>query len=237
MGIPNNLPIPDFNFPALPDLGASKRDISTANGKRPQFDFYEDDFGQSWDLFDFGIETEVMLRLTGDPIGLNNDVAAVIGKTAKKAAEVAIKAGPWPGGAGLWVGAVSNILGILGRNAREVGFSSLDSNFAGLDSDLIAFDSDLSEYLGLLEQARRQNRSSVLPPYLLGRIRELQGDFDRAAALYRESIDSASFYPGAQRLAVLLLRGGQAAEAAVLLERAVEMLPRGESILYPLAEA
>ena len=98
--------------------------------------------------------------------------------------------------------------------------------------------SDLSGYLGLLEQARRQNPSSVLPPYLLGRIREIQGDMDQAAELYRNSVDKASsFYPGAQRLAVLLLREGRAAEAAALLEGVAGLLPKGRSILYPLAEA
>ncbi len=105
-------------------------------------------------------------------------------------------------------------------------------------TDDAAQPSDLSEYLDLLEQARRRNRSSVLPPYLQGRIFELQGELDRAARLYRSSLDqAASFYPGAQRLAVLLLLQGQAAEAAALLERYTELLPQGDSILYPLAEA
>ena len=105
-------------------------------------------------------------------------------------------------------------------------------------ADEAAQPAGLSEYLDLLEQARRLNRSSVLPPYLQGRILELQGELDRAARLYRNSVDEApSFYPGAQRLAVLLLQKGQASEAAALLERYTELLPRGASILYPLAEA
>jgi tetratricopeptide (TPR) repeat protein len=109
---------------------------------------------------------------------------------------------------------------------------------SGEEAQAVAQDPDLSAYLGLLEQARRRNRSSVLPPYLQGRIRELQGELDQAASLYRNSVDKASsFYPGAQRLAVLLLREGRAAEAASLLEQIAELLPRGGSILYPLAEA
>jgi tetratricopeptide (TPR) repeat protein len=105
-------------------------------------------------------------------------------------------------------------------------------------ADEAAPPSDLFGYLDLLEQARRRNRSSVLPPYLQGRIRELDGEFNQAARLYRSSVDQASsFYPGAQRLAVLLLRQGQAAEAARLLEQYTGLLPRGVSILYPLAEA
>ena len=106
------------------------------------------------------------------------------------------------------------------------------------DSEAGARISDFSGYLGLLEQARRQNRSSVLPPYLQGRIRELQSRLDQAAALYRSSIDQASsFYPGRQRLAALLLQQGQTAEAAALLEKVAELLPREGSVLYPLAEA
>jgi tetratricopeptide (TPR) repeat protein len=106
------------------------------------------------------------------------------------------------------------------------------------DEDSQAQPSSLSGYLGLLEQAQRQNPASVLPPYLLGRIRELQGSLNQASRLYRNSIDrSSSFYPGAQRLAVLLLREGEATEAATLLKQIAELLPREGSILYPLAEA
>jgi len=106
------------------------------------------------------------------------------------------------------------------------------------DDDSGARLSDLSGYLELLEKARRRNPASVLPLYLQGRIRELQGSVDQAAILYRNSIDKApSFYPGAQRLAVLLLREGRTAEAATLLEQIAELLPHGGSILFPLAEA
>jgi Tfp pilus assembly protein PilF len=106
------------------------------------------------------------------------------------------------------------------------------------DDDSGARLSDLSGYLELLEKARRRNPASVLPLYLQGRIRELQGSVDQAAILYRNSIDKASsFYPGAQRLAVLLLREGRTAEAAALLEQIAELLPHGGSILFPLAEA
>ena len=97
---------------------------------------------------------------------------------------------------------------------------------------------DLSGYLELLDRARRRNSSSVFPPYLQGRVRELQGSPQQAAGLYRESINrAASFYPGKQRLAVLLLQEGQAGEAATLLEQIADLLPQEGSLLYPLAEA
>lgn len=127
-----------------------------------------------------------------------------------------------------------------GGPANGEGFFDLvvPALFLSRLADDAAQPSDLSEYLDLLEQAQQLNRSSVLPPYLQGRIFELQGEVDRAARLYRSSLDQApSFYPGAQRLAVLLLRQGQAAEAAALLERYTELLPRGASILFPLAES
>jgi tetratricopeptide (TPR) repeat protein len=97
---------------------------------------------------------------------------------------------------------------------------------------------ELSALFGLLEQARRRNRSSALPLYLQGRIRELEGNPERAAALYQESLDRApSFYPAAQALAVLLLKQGEAERAAELLEQIAGRLPRIGSIEYPLAEA
>lgn len=97
---------------------------------------------------------------------------------------------------------------------------------------------ELSGYLKTLDQARKLNRSSALPPYLQGRIRELEGDPDRAATLYQESLNrAASFYPTAQAMAVLLLKKGQAEQAATLLEQIAGQLPQIGSIRYPLAEA
>lgn len=96
----------------------------------------------------------------------------------------------------------------------------------------------LSAYLDPLRQAETLNPASVLPPYLQGRIYELQGSLDRAAAMYRDSVARAeSFYPGRRRLAELLIRRGQVAEAAALLERNLALLPADQTILYPLAEA
>jgi tetratricopeptide (TPR) repeat protein len=98
--------------------------------------------------------------------------------------------------------------------------------------------SELSSDLELLDQARRRNRSSALPPYLQGRIRELEGDPDRAATLYRESLDRApSFYPASQALAILLLKKGEAEQAVALLEQIEEQLPQVGSARYPLAQA
>ena len=106
------------------------------------------------------------------------------------------------------------------------------------DGEAAARTADLSGYLGLLEQAQGRNPSSVFPSYLQGRIRELQGSPVQAADLYRESVNrAASFYPGKQRLAVLLLQEGEATEAAILLEQIAELLPREGSLFYPLAEA
>lgn len=97
---------------------------------------------------------------------------------------------------------------------------------------------ELSGYLELLKQAEAQNLFSVLPPYLQGRIYELQGDLGRAASLYRESVNkAASFYPGRQGLAAILLRQGQAKEAAALLEESAKLLPEDISIRYGLAQA
>jgi tetratricopeptide (TPR) repeat protein len=97
---------------------------------------------------------------------------------------------------------------------------------------------ELSGYLELLKQAESQNLFSVLPPYLQGRIYELQGDLGRAAALYRESVNkAASFYPGRQGLAAILLRQGQAQEAVALLEKNAELLPEDISVRYGLAQA
>jgi Tfp pilus assembly protein PilF len=106
------------------------------------------------------------------------------------------------------------------------------------DDDSRTAPPDFSGYLSLLERAERRNSSSVLPPYLEGRIRELQGRLNQAAESYRNSIDRASsFYPGARRLAVLLLEEGKAEDAAVLLKQFSALLPREASILCPLAEA
>jgi tetratricopeptide (TPR) repeat protein len=56
--------------------------------------------------------------------------------------------------------------------------------------------------------------------------------------LYRESINkAASFYIGRQSLAAILLRQGQAQEAAALLEESAELLPKDFSIRYGLAQA
>jgi tetratricopeptide (TPR) repeat protein len=97
---------------------------------------------------------------------------------------------------------------------------------------------ELSGYLKLLDQARRRNRSSALPPYLQGRIHELEGNPDRAATLYQASLDrAASFYPAAQALAVLLLKTGKAEQAAMVLEQIAGQLPQIGSVQYPLAEA
>ena len=97
---------------------------------------------------------------------------------------------------------------------------------------------ELSGFFELLDQARSRNRSSALPLYLQGRIRELEGAPDRAAELYQETLDRApSFYPAAQALAVLLLKNGQAEQAAALLEQIAERLPQIGSIQYPLAVA
>jgi len=97
---------------------------------------------------------------------------------------------------------------------------------------------DLSGYLELLKRAEAQNLFSVLPPYLQGRIYELRSDPGRAAALYRESINkAASFYPGRQSLAAILLRQGQAQEAAALFEETAELLPEDFSVRYGLAQA
>ena len=106
---------------------------------------------------------------------------------------------------------------------------------AGAQADI----PELSGYLGLLKQAEAQNLFSVLPPYLQGRIYELQGDPGRAASLYRESLNKAasSFYPGRQSLAAILLRQGQAQEAVALLEESAELLPEDFSIRYGLAQA
>jgi tetratricopeptide (TPR) repeat protein len=105
---------------------------------------------------------------------------------------------------------------------------------AGAQADI----PELSGYLGLLKQAEAQNLFSVLPPYLQGRIYDLQGDPGRAASLYRESINkAASFYIGRQSLAAILLRQGQAQEAAALLEESAELLPKDFSIRYGLAQA
>lgn len=106
---------------------------------------------------------------------------------------------------------------------------------AGAQADI----PELSGYLGLLKQAEAQNLFSVLPPYLQGRIYELQGDPGRAASLYRESLNkaAASFYPGRQSLAAILLRQGQAQEAVALLEESAELLPEDFSIRYGLAQA
>jgi len=105
---------------------------------------------------------------------------------------------------------------------------------AGAQADI----PELSGYLGLLKQAEAQNLLSVLPPYLQGRIYELQGDAARAASLYRESINkAASFYPGRRSLAAILLRQGRAQEAAALLEESLKLLPKDLSIRYGLAQA
>ncbi|MEE9309237.1 MAG: tetratricopeptide repeat protein [Spirochaetia bacterium] len=105
---------------------------------------------------------------------------------------------------------------------------------AGAQADI----PELSGYLGLLKQAEAQNLFSVLPPYLQGRIYELQGDPGRAASLYRESLNkAASFYPGRQSLAAILLREGQAQEAVALFEESAELLPEDFSIRYGLAQA
>ena len=105
---------------------------------------------------------------------------------------------------------------------------------AGAQADI----PELSGYLGPLKQAETQNPFSVLPPYLQGRIYELQGDPARAASLYRESLNkAASFYPGRQSLAAILLRQGQAQEAVALLEQSVKLLPEDFSIRYGLAQA
>ncbi len=106
---------------------------------------------------------------------------------------------------------------------------------AGAQADI----PELSGYLGLLKQAEAQNLFSVLPPYLQGRIYELQGDPGRAASLYRESLNkaAASFYPGRQSLAAILLRQGQAQEAVALLEESAELLPEDFSIRHGLAQA
>ena len=107
-----------------------------------------------------------------------------------------------------------------------------------LSDPAVVSPAELSGYLGLLDRARRRNRSSALPPYLQGGIRELEGNPDRAATLYRESLDRApSFYPAAQALAVLLLKKGQAEQAATLLEQIAGRLPQVGSLQYPLAEA
>jgi tetratricopeptide (TPR) repeat protein len=96
----------------------------------------------------------------------------------------------------------------------------------------------LSAYRRLLERAEAQNHASVLPPYLLGRMDELEGRSEQAASWYEDSVErAASFYPGRQRLASLLLNAGQAEKAADLLERNVDLLPEVLSIRYDLAEA
>jgi tetratricopeptide (TPR) repeat protein len=110
--------------------------------------------------------------------------------------------------------------------------------FLARQSSSTAEISDFSGYLGALEQAQRLNPASVLPPYLQGRIHELQGSLDRAVSLYRSSIEGvASFYPGRKSLALVLLMKGQTAEATALLEQNANLLPQDESILYPLAQA
>jgi tetratricopeptide (TPR) repeat protein len=97
---------------------------------------------------------------------------------------------------------------------------------------------ELSNYLRLLDQARRQNRSSALPLYLQGRIRKLEGDPDKAASLYRESLDLApTFYPAAHALALLLLEKGEEEQAITILEQIADRLPPVGSIQYPLAKA
>ncbi|MBN2553672.1 MAG: tetratricopeptide repeat protein, partial [Spirochaetales bacterium] len=93
-------------------------------------------------------------------------------------------------------------------------------------------------YLRLLQQAEAQNRSSVLPPYLQGRIHELEGRPDQAAAQYRRSIRRTdSFYPGQRRLAVLLIREGRPEEAIELLQRSAALLPDDLFLRYSMAEA
>jgi tetratricopeptide (TPR) repeat protein len=97
---------------------------------------------------------------------------------------------------------------------------------------------DLPDYLGLLERAEAQNSSSVLPPYLQGRIYELQGDFEQAARFYRSSAErAASFYPGRQSLASLLLRQGRAADAVDFLQQLSSLFPEDLSIRHSLAQA
>lgn len=131
--------------------------------------------------------------------------------------------------------------GIPSRGDAEEDFFALvvPALFLARLSDPAAVSpAELSGYLEILDQARRLNRSSALPPYLQGRIRELEDDADRAATLYRESLKrAASFYPAAQALAVLLLKKGQAEQAAALLEQIAGQLPQIGSIHYPLAEA
>jgi tetratricopeptide (TPR) repeat protein len=97
---------------------------------------------------------------------------------------------------------------------------------------------DPSGYLALLEQAEERNPVSVLPPYLQGRIHDLQGADERAVELYRQSVNrAASFYPGRQRLAFLLLRHGRTAEATTLLQRGLEHTPEVVSLRYALAQS
>ena len=95
-----------------------------------------------------------------------------------------------------------------------------------------------TSHLGPLQQAEALNPASVLPPYLQGRIYELQDDPLRAEALYRDSLARAeTFYPARRRLAELLVRRGRAEEAASLLEQNLALLPAEQTILYPLAQA
>ncbi len=98
--------------------------------------------------------------------------------------------------------------------------------------------SDLDGYRRALEQADTMNPSSVLPPFLLGRINELEGELDKAASLFKESVDRAdSFYPARKRLAEILLAQQQPEQAATVLTESAEPIPVDASLRYTLARA
>ncbi len=110
-----------------------------------------------------------------------------------------------------------------------------------LDGSVPIPQADLDALQAVVEKADGQTgRMSVIPPYLLGLISERRSPDDSASALslYRESVArDQSFFPGREKVAILLVASKQPEEAVAILEELSASVPQDASILKVLARA
>jgi len=100
---------------------------------------------------------------------------------------------------------------------------------------------ELDEAADHLERSLRLSEPSEIPNYIfeLGLVRHLQGRISEAAELYKRAISRRPSVAGAQNnLGVILLMGGQSAEAALYFEAAIQFDPlRSAEPYFNLARA